>query len=135
MIYFHRSETLEQTLPPFFNRGINEYGWRNNTNNFTTVSEWFDYRNIPYSYNVEDLLILSKSKNINNEDNNDYFRTLLDELFDEKDYKIILEGAPVPQNPCIISLYLFNMNDEHINDDYYDKKYRAARYYWFGLHP
>jgi len=126
-------ETLQQTLPPFFNRSINEYGWRNNTNNFTTVSEWFDYRNIPYSYNVEDLLILSKPVNKSiNEDNN--LRTFgLDELFDEEDYKIVLEGAPVPQNPCIISLYLFNNDDEHINDDFYDKKYRAARYYWFGL--
>jgi hypothetical protein len=129
-------ETLEQTLPPFFNRSINEYGWRNNTNDFTTVREWFDYRNIPYSYNVEDLLLLSKSKSINNEkeDDTNYLRTfILDELFDEKDYKIVLEGAPVPQNPCVISLYLFNNDDEHINDDYYDKKYRAARYYWFGL--
>ena len=125
-------ETLEETLPPFFNRGTNEYGWRNNTNNFTTVREWFDYRTIPYSYDVEDLLILSKPvKNI--EDNN-YLRTfVLDELFDEEDYKIVLEGAPVPQNPCIISLYLFNNSDEHINDIVYDKKYRAARYYWFGL--
>ena len=126
-------ETLEQTLPPFFNRSINEYGWRNNTNDFTTVNEWFDYRNIPYSYNVEDLLILSKPVNNSINENNNYFRTLLDELFDEKDYKIVLEGAPVPQNPCVISLYLFNSNDVHINNDYYDKKYRAARYYWFGL--
>ena len=124
-------ETLEQTLPPFFNRGINEYGWRNNTNNFTTVNEWFDYRNIPYTYDVEDLLILSKPIS-SNKDN--YLRTFgLDELFDEEDYKIVLEGAPVPQNPCVISLYLFNNDDRLVNDDYYDKKYRAARYYWFGL--
>ncbi len=125
-------ETLEQTLPPFFNRGTNEYGWRNNTNNFTTVREWFDYKTIPYTYDIEDLLILSKPvKSI--EDNN-YLRTfVLDELFDEEDYKIVLEGAPVPQNPCVISLYLFNNSDEHINDTFYDKKYRAARYYWFGL--
>jgi len=126
-------ETLEQTLPPFFNRGIDEYGWRNNTNNFTTVREWFDYTNIPYSYNVEDLLILSKPlKSI--EDDNNFFRTYgLDDLFDEEDYKIVLENAPVPQNPCIISLYLFNKDSEIINDLVYEKKYRAARYYWFGL--
>ena len=127
-------ETLEETLPPFFNRGTNEYGWRNNTNNFTTVREWFDYRTIPYSYDVEDLLILSKPTKDNNNKDNNYLRTfVLDELLDEEDYKIVLEGAPVPQNPCIISLYLFNNNDEHINDEFYDKKYRAARYYWFGL--
>ena len=60
-------ETLGQTLPPFFNRGINKYGWRNNTNDFTTVREWFDYRNIPYTFDVEDLLLLSKSKSINNQ--------------------------------------------------------------------
>ena len=127
-------ETLEQTLPPFFNRNINEYGWRNNTNNFTTVNEWFDYRNIPYTYDVEDLLLLSKPVNNSMDNDINYFRTFgLDELFDEKDYKIVLEGAPVPQNPCVISLYLFNSDDEHVNDDIYDKKYRAARYYWFGL--
>ena len=126
-------ETLDETLPPFFNRGTNEFCWRNNTNNFTTVREWFDHRNIPYSYNVEDLLILSKPvKNI--EDNNNYLKVFgLDELFDEEDYKIVLEGAPIPQNPCIISLYLFNSDDEHVNNTVYDKKYRAARYYWFGL--
>jgi hypothetical protein len=127
-------ETLEQTLPPFFNRGTDKFCWRNNTNNFTTVREWFDYRTIPYSYDVEDLLILSKpvNKDIDYKDN--YLRTFgLDDLFDEEDYKIILEDAPVPQNPCVISLYLFNNSDEHINDEFYDKKYRAARYYWFGL--
>jgi hypothetical protein len=121
-------ETLDETLPPFFNRDTSEYGWRNNTNNFTTVREWFDYRTIPYSYDVDDLLILSKPAINNN------LRTFgFDELFDEEDYKIVLEGAPVPQNPCIISLYLFNNDDEHINNTVYDKKYRAARYYWFGL--
>jgi hypothetical protein len=127
-------ETLEQTLPPFFNRNINEYGWRNNTNNFTTVNEWFDYRNIPYTYDVEDLLLLSKPVNNNMDNDINYFRTFgLNELFDEEDYKIVLEGAPVPQNPCVISLYLFNNDDVNVNNDFYDKKYRAARYYWFGL--
>ena len=123
-------ETLDDTLPPFFNRNINEFGWKNNTNSFTTAREWFDHRTLPYTYDVEDLLILSRPVNHNNID---YLKIFgLDDLFEENEYKIILENAPVPQKACIISLYLFN-NDNNNNNYQYDDKYCAAKYYWFGL--
>lgn len=121
-------ETLDDTLPPFFNRNINKFCWQNNTGVYTTTSEWFDHMELPYSYDINNLLEIAKPKN-RLVDFLEIFDIL--DLFDELDHKIILEGAPIPLEPCVIELYL---NNPEINiDNFYEEKNCAGKYYWFGI--
>ena len=124
-------ETLNDTLPPFFNRNIDKFGWQNNTDTYTTTKEWFDHTKLPYKYEINDLLEIAKPKHrlLNFLEIFDIFD--LFDLTDEIEYKIILDGAPVPLEPCIIQLYL---NNPEVNTkDFYDEKNCAGKYYWFGI--
>jgi hypothetical protein len=121
-------ETLDNYLPPFFNREVNKFCWQNNTGIYTTISEWFDHTTLPYCYDINSLLEIAKPRNRLVD-----FLEIFDlfNLFEDLEHKIILEGAPVPLESCVIELYLYD--PEVKIDNFYDEKNCAGKYYWFGI--